>query len=195
MRIEPSDRFWIGIYSFTALVLAIAVGVFSWLAWESHKENGLGRTANARPQETGPIPAERYELLAAFAAPAYTPAPSDPSAFKKSMEPYAKGNCAGAIPGLHAITIAQPSFVPARFYLGICQLLTDDRISGIEELRTVAEAGDSPYLERGGFYLAKGLIAEGDIRQAKEQLEKAIAQHGDLEKQAQVLLVQIQPAN
>jgi TolA-binding protein len=78
--------------------------------------------------------------------------------------------------------------------LGISLLLTGDRISGIEELRGVTDSGDSAYLERARFYLAKGLIAEHDIHRAQEQLENLIAQHGDLEKQAVALLGQIRPS-
>ena len=190
---QLTNRFWIGIYGFTAFIMAVAVGVFSWLAWESHKEAGLGRTANAPPQTTGPIPDERYELLAAFSAPAYARTAPEPREFQRGIQRYAQGDYSGAIPGLRAVTEAQPNFAAARFYLGICLLLTNNRISGIEELRTVTEAGESPYLERARFYLAKGLIAEHDIRRAQEQLEQAIAQHGDLERQSKALLSQIRP--
>jgi predicted negative regulator of RcsB-dependent stress response len=188
-----TNRFWIGLYSFTAFIMAVAVGVFSWLAWQSHQEAGLGRTANAPPQTSGPIPDERYELLAAFPAPAYVHALPEPREFKKAIERYSQGDYSGAVPGLRAATEAQPDFTAARFYLSICLLLTNNRISGIEELRAVTEAGDSPYLERARFYLAKGLIAEHDIKRAQQQLEQAIAQHGDLEKQSKALLSQIRP--
>ena len=188
MRIQPQDRFWIGIYGFTACIMAVAVGVFSWLAYESHQEAGLGRTAGAKPQASGPIPDERYELLAEFQAPAHVRAASDAADFAKAMQYYARGDYSGAIPELRAI-----NSVAARFYLGICLLLTNNRLSGIEELRAVTEAGDGPYLERARFYLAKGLIAEHDAKRAQQELEKVIGQHGDLEKQAQVLLAQIRP--
>jgi hypothetical protein len=72
-------------------------------------------------------------------------------------------------------------------------LLTNNHSGGMEELRGVTSAGDTPYLERARFYLAKGLIAEHDIKHAQEQLENVIAQHGDLQEQAQALLVQIRP--
>ena len=95
--------------------------------------------------------------------------------------------------GLRAAAKSQPDSVEVRFYLGICLLLTGDRASGIQELRNVIAAGDTPYLERARFYLAKALIGEHDIAQAQQQLESVIGMHGEFQKQAQVLLSQIMP--
>jgi len=186
VRIQPQDRFWIGIYGFTACIMCVAIGVFTWLAHESRQEAGMGRTANAKPRPVDNIPDERYELLAAFPAPVYVPVASDPVPFSKAMQHYAHADYSGAIPKLRAINSAE-----ARFYLGICLLLTNQRISGIEELRSVTQSGDGPYLERARFYLAKGLIAEHDAKRAQEQLEKVATGHGDLEKEARILLSQI----
>jgi hypothetical protein len=194
LHIKPENRFWIGIYGFTAFIMLVAIGVFGWLAWQSRQDEGAGRTASALPQPTRSIPEERYELLAEFEAPAYTREPQVPAAFEGAMKHYAVRDYAGALPGLRSVTNAQPNFVAARFYLGICLLLTGDRISGIQELRAVTQA-PGPYLERARFYLAKGLIAEHDINHAEEQLRGAIAQHGDLEKQATVLLAQIRTSS
>jgi predicted negative regulator of RcsB-dependent stress response len=195
MKIKPEDRFWIGIYGFTGLIMLIAMGVFGWLAWTSRQEPGIGRVAGARAQvPAGPIPDERFELLATFRAPEYVPVSGAPKDFQDAMKRYASQDFAGAVPELRAAANAAPTLVAARFYLGICLLLTGDRISGIQELRAVTAAGDTSYLERARFYLAKGLIAEHDISRAQTQLESLIAQHGDLEKQARVLLAQIRPA-
>jgi thioredoxin-like negative regulator of GroEL len=192
---QPATRFWIGIYSFTAVIMAIAVGVFVWVASESRKEAGVGRTANARPSITGRIPEERYELLARFVPPAYQPGTgvAESQEFKRAMEHYLKGDDAGALARLRAVAKAQPDSIEVRFYLGVCLLLTNDRSAGTQELRSVVVAGDTPYLERARFYLAKGLIGEHDIAQAERQLQSVIAMHGEFEKQAQVLLSQIVP--
>jgi predicted negative regulator of RcsB-dependent stress response len=195
MNIKPENRFWIGIYGFTAFIMLVAMGVFAWLAWTSRQEPGVGRVAGARAQTpAGNIPDERYELLAAFRAPEYVPEWPAPKDFENAMRRYEKQDFAGALPELRAATNVTPAFIPARFYLGICLLLTGDHISGIQELRAVTGSGDTPYLEQARFYLAKGLIAEHDIPRAQTQLESVIAQHGDLEKQAIVLLAQIRPA-
>jgi TolA-binding protein len=194
MKIKPEDRFWIGIYGFTAFIMLTAMGVFGWLVWISGHEPGVGRVAGARAQApAGSIPDERYEMLAAFRAPEYVPETPAPKDFQKAMRTYSSQDYPAAIPQLRAAANATPSLIAARFYLGICLLLTGDRISGIQELRAVSEAGDTPYLERARFYLAKGLIAEHDISRAQTQLQSLIAQHGDLEKQATVLLAQIRP--
>ena len=192
---KPATRFWIGIYSFTAIVMLIAVGVFVWVASESRKEAGLGRTANAQPTITGHIAEERYQLLARFVPPAYQPATGadEPPEFEQAMQRYLKGDDAGALAGLRAAAKAHPDSIEVRFYLGICLLLGNDRASGIQELRGVLAAGDTAYLERSRFYLAKALIGVHDIGKAEQQLESVIAMHGEFEKQAQVLLSQILP--
>jgi TolA-binding protein len=195
---KPATRFWIGIYSFTALIMAIAVGVFMWLASESRKEAGLGRTANALPGITGHIPEERYELLARFVPPGYQPTRGilESRYFQQAMERYLKGDDAGAIPGFRKTVQIYPrdsDSVEARFYLAICLLLTNDRREGIDQLGRVVAAGNTPYLERARFYLAKALIGQRDIPGARQQLEAGIAMHGELERQAQFLLSQIGP--
>lgn len=165
-----------------------------WLASESRKEAGLGRTANAPPQSGRKIPAERIELLARFEPPAYDPGPGDSPQFRIAMKRYQDRDYAGTIPGLHTILDMAPDSVETRFYLAICQLLTKDRASGVAELRNVIAAGNTPYLERARFYLAKGLLASGDIRGADTQLRIIVEMHETLEKQAQVLLAQILPS-
>jgi hypothetical protein len=196
MHIKPEDRFWIGIYGFTGFIMLVAMSVFGWLAWTSRQEAGIGRVAGAQAQTPATsIPDERYELLAAFRAPEYVPDTPAPKSFQNAMKRYANQDFAGAIPGLRAAAKSTPTFIGGRFYLGICLLLTGDRISGIEELRGVIEAGGTPYLERARFYLAKGLIAEHDISRAQTQLRTLIAQHGDLERQATTLLAQIRPSS
>jgi TolA-binding protein len=193
VKIKPENRFWIAIYGFTAFIMLVAMGVFGWLAWTSREEPGVGRVAGARPLNTAvsPIPDERYEMLAAFNAPEYRRQPGAPKAFQTAMERYEKHDFAGATSQLRVFTDAQPDFVAARFYLGISLLLAGDRISGIQELRSLTDAGDGPYLERARFYLAKGLLAEHDSKRAEQELQGVIQQHGDLEKQATVLLGQI----
>jgi hypothetical protein len=194
VKIKPENRFWIWIYGFTAFVMLVAMGVFAWLAWTSREEPGVGRVAGTRPVAASSLPDEEYPLLAAFDAPAYVPQPGAPKTFQSAMARYAKQDYAGAATDLRAVSEAQPDFAAARFYLGISLLLAGNRIAGIQELDALTTAGDSPYLERARFYLAKGLIAEHDIHRAQQQLEQLIEQHGRLEKQATVLLGQIRPS-
>jgi TolA-binding protein len=194
LHIKPENRFWIGIYGFTAFIMLIAVAVFAWLAWTSKSEPGVGRVAGAIPANpaASSLTDEEYEQLAAFPAPEYAPEPGAPQPFQAAMMQYQKQDYADAASALRSVADAHPDLVAARFYLGISLLLAGDRIAGIQELRALTEAGgDGPYLEGARFYLAKGLLAEHDIRRAKEQLEQLIALHGGLEKQAATLLGQI----
>jgi predicted negative regulator of RcsB-dependent stress response len=193
VNIKPENRFWIGIYGFTAFIMLVAMGVFGWLIWSAKDEPGIGLVARAQPTNTATsaIPDERYELLAAFQPPEYTADPAAPKSFQAAMAKYAKQDYAGTASALRTVADSKPDFVAARFYLGIALLLSGNRIGGIQELRALTTAGDNPYLERARFYLAKGLIAEHDITRAQQQLQDLIAQHGDLEKQATVLLSQI----
>jgi len=172
------------------------MSVFAWLAWTSRGEPGIGRVAGGRSAGVAPstLRDEEYELLAAFKAPEYKPLPHAPKAFQSAMALYEKQDYAGAASALRAVTDANPDFAAAKFYLGVSLLLSGDRISGIQELRALTEVGESSYLERARFYLAKGLIAEHDIKRAQQQLQSLIEEHGDLEKEAAALLGQIQPS-
>jgi len=176
--------------------MCVAIGVFIWLASESRRKQGLGRTANSPPVSTARIPEERYELLSRFVPPVYQAGTSPQSkAFQQAMELYRKGDDAGALAGLRQAAEAQPDSVEVRFYLGIVLLLTNNRVSGIEELRRVVAAGDTPYLERSRFFLAKALIGAHDIVDAEQQLKDVIAMHGEFQKQAEFLRAQISPGH
>ncbi len=189
---KPAFRFWFAIYAFTAFILTIAVVVFAWLASESRKEAGEGRTANGHIPIGQSLPADRLQELARFEAPAYLSAPKEPAGYTKAMQKYSASDYAGAIAGLRSVAAAQPHFVPARFYLGICLLLTNDRAGGVEQLRAVIAGPASPWTERARFYLAKALLAEGDRHGAQQQLDMVIALQGDLELEARQLLAQTQ---
>ena len=141
------------------------------------------------------IPREQIELLARFEAPSYAPAAGESSQFQETMQHYLKRDYAGAIPGLRQILEANPDSVDAHFYLGICELLTNDPTSGIADLKNVIAAGKTPYLEKARFYLAKGLLANNDLRGANLQLRIVVEMHASFEKQAQALLAQIVPSH
>lgn len=196
MKIKPENRFWIGIYGFTAFIMLVAVSVFGWLAWSSHDEPGVGRVAGPRPQlVAASISDEQYTLLANFPAPEYVAERRAPKAFRDAMELYAKGDFKGAAPQLQTIANANPDFAAARFYLSVSWLLSGDHISGIQELRDLIAQGNTPYLERAQFYLAKALLGEHDAPRAQTQLENLIAEHGSLTPQATALLLQIRSAS
>ena len=171
--------------------MCVAVGVFTWQALESRSE--AGRPSTAAPAHN-PKP-ERYQSLANFEAPPYSNAAFNTTTgggrFQDAMERYQKHDYAGAIPDLQAAVNAQPDLLAGHFYLGICLLVSGDRVSGIGELRRVIAAGDSPYLEKARFYAAKGLLGEGDAAGCRQLLEQVIEMHSDFEPQAHILLGQV----
>jgi hypothetical protein len=169
--------------------------VFAWLAVESHREAGLGRTANAAPPPMRNIPPERIALLARFDPPEYQPASGALSSpeFRSAMEHYSRHDYGGALPGLRAAVQARPQSVEERFYLAISLLLTNDRSEGIQVLKDVTGSGNTPYLESARFYLAKALLSEGNLAGADLQLRIIVEMQGKLEKQAQALHAQIIP--
>ena len=177
-------------------MLGVAVGVFAWLAVQSHREAGLGRTANSAPPPMRHIPPDRMALLARFVPPEFEAAGNAKGspAFRDAMEHYRRQDYAGAAAGLRAITEAEPQSVDAQFYLAICLLLTNDRAGGIRLLRDVTANSQTPYVESARFYLAKALVSEGNLAGADLQLRIIMEMHGKLEKQAQELHAQIIPS-
>jgi len=184
-----TGRPWLWIYLLAAVVMTIAIGVFVWLAIESRRDAGTSQAAQA-----GRIPLERFQLLAQFEPPPYTPGSTfdkPTRQFQEAMEHYLKRDFGGAIPGLRASIAAHGDGPQARFYLGICLLLAGDASAGVQNLQSVIDSGSTPYLEQARYYLAKGLLAKEDIPGARTQLEHAIAMHGNLEKQSKSLLTNI----
>jgi hypothetical protein len=177
VRDEPKPaRPWLWIYPSAGVMMVIALGVLFWQAKQSRRDQGAKPVT--RPVE---IPAERYQLLARFDPPP----PSSSAQLRPAMDRYQQGDYAGAI------LVLQQNSTEAHYYLGICDLLTNDRGSGIQELRTVVASADPALLEKAHFYLAKGLLGNGDINASRNELESVVALHGSLEKQAQSLLAQI----
>jgi hypothetical protein len=183
------------IFGATAIMLLIATVVFIWSVFQSSRE-GARVTANTPPRSAGSAGSpQNYEWLARFNPPAYLPAGDSDATksaeFRSAMRRYSNTDYSGAIAGLQAAAGALPDFVEARLYLGICYLYTNNRPSGIAELRAVVVAGSTPYLEQARFYLAKGLLGTRDVTGARRQLDHLIAMHGDLAQQAEALLAQI----
>ena len=67
------------------------------------------------------------------------------------MAKYTQQDYADAARALRTVADSKPDLAAARFYLGISLLLSDNRIAGIQELRTLTMSGDNPYLERARF--------------------------------------------
>ena len=191
-KTKREPQVWI--FGGTAIVMLIAIVGFIWSVFQSSREGGRV-TANTPPRSAGGAgPSRNYDWLAHFNPPAYRHAEGEAeksAEFRAAMRRYSNTDYAGAIAGLQATVGEHSDYVEARFYLGICLLYTNNRSSGIGELRSVVSAGNTPYLEQARFYLAKGLLGMGDVGGARQQLDNLIALHGELAQQAEALFAQI----
>jgi tetratricopeptide (TPR) repeat protein len=197
MAAKLGRRFWFGLYGFTAVILTLAVVVFAWLASQSRKEAGEGRTASAPAPPSGHVSEERYRLVSQFVPPAYVPRPDAvgaPREFTDAMKLYSEAAYSAAIPLLRAAVAQSPGFASAHYYLGICLLAAEERESGIAQLRAAIALGDTPDINGARFYLAKGLLQSGDLPGARDELQKIISTDNDYRQLAMVMLSQIAPA-
>ena len=112
--------------------------------------------------------------------------------FLAAMRHYVRGDYEAAIPGLRAASKLNPQASDISFFLGICYLLTDQTDAAIKHLGKTAALGGSPYLEETHFYLAKCSLSKGDLRAARNELEKTIRLHGECEGEARELLQQVE---
>lgn len=139
----------------------------------------------------------RYTELAEFNPPPWNPVrvrsaeTAADSAFKHAMETYPRHDWPACVAGLSRLAAENGAPLAARFYLGICRLETHDPAAAATALSAVIGAGDTPYLEEAHFYRAKALLAQGDAAAARAELQKTVALHGDLERQAGDLLARI----
>jgi Putative zinc-finger len=152
-----------------------------------------------RPRHTVPAPtavlqepARDYSALARFDPPPWNQTrlrgagTTDEESLEKSRKAYAAGNYRACSESLSAIRLTE-----ARYYQGICLLLSGHPQQGADLLRETIAAGDTPYLEEAHFYLAKAFLAVNQPAAARDELRQAAAMHGDLEQQAILLLANL----
>jgi hypothetical protein len=144
------------------------------------------------------LPVEPLQLLAAVEAPRYEAAVLRGTAktaeqqFRAAMQAYSEQNYIAAADGLKAVLESDPAAVPARFYLGVCDLLLGNAGDAVAELRRAESAGATLYLEQIRFFLAKALIATHDLGGASRALESVVSLAGDRQAEARQLLDQLQ---
>ena len=189
---RPVTRFRIPIaIAAAALVAAVAL---SW--W------GL-RRASTPPAPAPAIavtpPAESLDLLARVDPPPYraptlraTP-PDAERRFRDAMKLYAQADYAAPLPALESAAALDSTAPGPRFYAGICQLVAGNAAEAAASLERVLALGDSPYLEKAGFFLAKARLRQNDVSGAVKALEATVALHGDYEDQARALLKKLTP--
>lgn len=183
---RSSRRFWI------PLLAAAAAMVFAIGIWK----NATPKRQAAVEGPAVPKPAPAYELLARFDPPVYRPdtlrgSGGPARAFRDAMKLYSTGDYAAASGGLRAEIASSPGSVEARYYLGICELLSGDPTGGIAELGRVIAAGDTPFLSEARFYSAKAELAGNHVDAARAQLRTLVAEHSELAPQATEILRQL----
>lgn len=179
------------VWAAIGLAAAIFVGVVFVLANRQPVPNPP-RTA----QVSAPAPlSPDIQLLARMDPPAYDAQTlrgaesASARRFHDAMASYAARDFVTARDALRKVLDADPSSLDARYFLGICHLLTGGLEPGIAELRHVIDAGSaSPYVEEAHFYLAKAYLKQGKVREAREKFGKVAAQTGDLRQQAREIL-------
>jgi TolA-binding protein len=177
---------WVGALAAAAAVL---LGVWIW----------KGAVPQAPPRPVIAVaekPARpNYELLARFDPPAYRPstlrgAERVARTFRDGMKLYTNGDFAGAAAGLRAIAAGGEN-PEALYYLGISELLSGERESGIADLRKTIAAGDTPYRPEARFYLGKALLGSGDVPGARQQFETLVRDKSELGPEAEQILNQL----
>jgi Putative zinc-finger len=136
--------------------------------------------------------------LAAVQAPQYTP-PTLRGAldeaerrFREAMRLYVRRDYAGAKAGLSAAAGLDRERPDIAFFLGICELLTDEPMAAIGEMRRTIALGESPYVEEAHFYLAKAHVRRGELAAAASELAATIRLRGEREQEARELLKKIE---
>lgn len=156
--------------------------------------------APAAPPSAAPAqPVVALNVLARVEAPAYLPAtqlratPSEAAErFDAAMRRYVDGDYAGAIPGLRAAAGLRADAPQYAFFLGVCQLLTNQADPAVADFQRAIALGESPFLEEAHFYLAKARLRQGNLPAARDELARAIERRGRLEPEARRLLAQVE---
>jgi tetratricopeptide (TPR) repeat protein len=170
-----------------ALVLA-ALGLGIWWQW------GMPGGRSGRSGKISPS----LVMLTEFEPPPYIPrsfrgAVDEASErLRAGMMRYKAGDYAGAVPVLQSAAELRPGSATARFFLGICFLLSGRTDEGIIELKRTIDLGDPAYLEEARFYLAKGLLRRGQVRAARRELKAVVDSDGRLKDEAARLLTQLE---
>jgi tetratricopeptide (TPR) repeat protein len=171
-----------------AALVFVALGLGIWWQW------GVpgGRSGPSKKISSSLV------MLSEFEPPLYIPlslrgAVDEASAScQAGMMRYQAGDYPGAIPVLQSAVELHPLGAKARFFLGICFLLSGRTDEGVVELRETIELGDPDYLEEARFYLAKGLLRQGYVRAARRELKAVVESGGRLEGEAARLLTQLE---
>lgn len=188
-----------GLAAAAVLALAVRAGYDRWIDSDDaspvagRPPDVIGPSPSA---STSPAPIVQPSLgkieLPPYNAPRVRTAPTDAQrAFRDAMVFYSAGNCDATLSGLRRALVLDDSLLPARFYLGVCELERSRPLAAAPALEQVIAAGESPYLEDALFFLAHARIREGNLAAARAGLERVVSLRGNRRDEAQRLLTQL----
>jgi len=179
-----------------AACLVLAVGVRLAFEW---RPVAAPTTVAQAPAAPGVAETPSLRELAGFPAPGYTPvlmrgtASEASRAFEHAMELYQKGEYARAANGLRKAATLDHEDPAARFYLGMCELLSGRDAEGIASLRRTIALGETDYRLRAHFYLAKALLKTGRVADSRRELATVAGSRDPLRAEARQLLDKLTP--
>ena len=192
------QRVWLLTPTLAMAVLLVAVGI--WLH-SAGRQLALPATDLSqhlpKQQSAHPPLAPSLDELARVEPPPYNQAAlrgaedEAEEIFRNAMQRYAKGDYAGAIPGLRVALKSSPQSPRSNFYLGACYLLTDKTTMAVAYFRRVITLGETPYAEPAHFYLAKAYLKSGQVPDAKAELQKTVQLGGNRKSDAEEILQQL----
>ena len=169
-----------------ALVMAVAVRQARRLGPSA--QDAAGKTAPAAASSGPPL------LLAEIQAPPYSPVvlrgggDGAAQAFQDAMAGYSRSDWGGTEAALGRAIEKFPHSAEALYFRAICQLLSGDTAASLEGLnRTIERGSATPFEEEARYYRAQAYLLDDRRAEARAELDRVMAMHGDYAAKAQAL--------
>ena len=194
-------RAWVLAPAFATIIVLFSAGLW----WYSAHNRPPSQQVAAPPKVSPNVPvqiqatpaAPSLEGLARVEPPPYSDMvlrgaeDEADETFHKAMQFYVSRDYTHAIPGVRAAAKASPQTASFNFYLGACYLLAGQTDPAIVSFRQTISLGDPAYSESAHFYLAKAYLRKKEVARAKDELQKTVQFHGNLEAPAAEILRQL----
>jgi hypothetical protein len=190
----PVSARWLAL----AAMLMIGVALFATCGGNTAAPRSEAPPSTAAGHRTDPGIRDTLARLGRFDPPPYTTprlrSPATTASFDAAMRRYADRDCDGAIPLLRSSARDRDHGESARFFLGICLLLTDQLDQGIAVLNALGDDSRSALAEDARFYKARGELLRGNAAAAIGALDRTIELGGEREREARALREAIKQA-
>jgi thioredoxin-like negative regulator of GroEL len=190
---------WPVMASFAAMAAALVMGYITVRTFRHAEPADKSAAVQSGAANSGAgQPAQQVAQLADLHLPPYRASTlrgdNTDVAFERGMKLYAAGDCTGASKTLAKVDPKGPDGLAAQFYAGACRMQEGDSAGATSLFHRVASAGDSPQQESAWYYLAQIALMRSDVEEARQDLGRVVALHGDLESQARKQLDQLPQA-